>query len=289
MNSHTAQMKTRIEAETGVRIADVRPFCRGFQSRLYVIDLKDGRRLIAKTAPDRSRATLDTEGWMLDYLRYNTDLPVPRVLYADPGCMVMAYVQEGGGLAGAAMQEAADHLARLHDINGTDYGLDRDTVIGTLAQPNAPSNDWIAFFRENRLMHSARAAYAEQRIDMALLRRIERLAGKLGELIGLPEGPPSLIHGDVWAGNILALDGRIAAFIDPALYFADAEIELAFISLFRTFDSVLFDRYSEHRPIRPGFFSVRKDIYNLYPLLVHTRLFGGDYVPTIERILDRFV
>ena len=100
---------------------------------------------------------------------------------------------------------------------------------------------------------------------------------------------PSLIHGDVWGGNVLARGGRIAAFVDPAIYFADAEIELAFSTLFGTFGEAFFDRYRQIRPIAPGFFEVRRDLYNLYPLLVHTRLFGASYAASVKRSLARFV
>ncbi len=69
----------------------------------------------------------------------------------------------------------------------------------------------------------------------------------------------------------------------------DAEIELAFSTLFGTFGEAFFDRYHEIRPLRPGFFEVRRDLYNLYPLLVHTRLFGGGYAASVERTLARLV
>ena len=83
-------------------------------------------------------------------------------------------------------------------------------------------------------------------------------------------------------------EDRIAGFVDPAIYYADAEIELAFSTLFATFSDAFFSRYGEIRPIKPGFFEERCDIYNLYPLLVHTRLFGGHYAGSVERTLKRF-
>jgi fructosamine-3-kinase len=89
----------------------------------------------------------------------------------------------------------------------------------------------------------------------------------------------------MWGGNVLVNDGCIAGFIDPAIYYADPEIELAFSTLFSTFGEPFFRRYSEIRPIRPDFFEVRRDLYNLWPLLVHVRLFGGGYVRQVERIL----
>jgi len=105
----------------------------------------------------------------------------------------------------------------------------------------------------------------------------------------LPEPErPSLIHGDMWGGNVLCRNGAVAGFVDPAIYYADAEIELAFSTLFSTFGDAFFSRYRELRDIRPGFFETRVPLYNLYPLLVHVRLFGGGYVAQVERTLTRF-
>ena len=123
---------------------------------------------------------------------------------------------------------------------------------------------------------------------METLRLLERLCGRLPDLIG-EAAPPSLIHGDVWGGNVLVRGGRIAAFVDPAIHYADAEVELAFSTLFGTFGEPFFRRYGELRPLRPGFFEARRDLYNLYPLLVHTALFGVQYARSVGRIADRFV
>jgi fructosamine-3-kinase len=119
------------------------------------------------------------------------------------------------------------------------------------------------------------------------MNRLETLAGRLDRWIAEP-AHPSLLHGDLWTGNILVNRGRVVGFIDPALYYGDAEIELAFGTLFGTFGRPFFERYGELRPLNPGFFEERRDLYNLYPLLVHVRLFGGSYVGSVEATLDRF-
>ena len=119
-----------------------------------------------------------------------------------------------------------------------------------------------------------------------LLKRVESFAANLGEFIEEPEHP-SLLHGDIWTTNVLAANGHISAFLDPAVYYGHPEIELAFITLFSTFGTPFFDAYHALRPIRPGFFETRRDIYNLYPLLVHARLFGASYLSSVESTLAR--
>jgi fructosamine-3-kinase len=92
----------------------------------------------------------------------------------------------------------------------------------------------------------------------------------------------------VWSANVLAKGDRITAFLDPAIYYAAPEIELSFISLFDSFGDTFFERYAEIRYIRPGFFEERRDLYNLYPLLVHVYFFGGGYLSSVQSTLSRF-
>ncbi|WP_037451298.1 fructosamine kinase family protein [Skermanella stibiiresistens] len=265
------------------RVASARRLADGNAAELWLLDLVDGRRVVAKRG-----AGLAVEGRMLRHLADHSSLPVPELFHADDRLLVMSHVAaDGGGLTTAAQEHAAELVAALHGIGAERYGFPYDTVIGPLPQPNPESDNWIAFFRDHRLLGMARRALDEKRIDNTLMAAIERLAGLLPDLIGEP-ALPSLIHGDLWGGNILVRDGRVAAFIDPAIHHADPEIELAFSTLFGTFGQPFFHRYGEIRPIRPGFFEVRRDLYNLYPLLVHVRLFGGGYRSQVARIVGRF-
>jgi fructosamine-3-kinase len=120
-----------------------------------------------------------------------------------------------------------------------------------------------------------------------MLGRVERLAGRVEALIGEAEGP-SLVHGDVWSGNVLAREGRVEAFLDPAIYHADPEIELSYVAWTGTFGERFFRRYGELRPILDGFFEERRHLYALYPLLVHAYYFGGRYVGRVDETLRRF-
>ena len=254
--------------------------CVGDVRRLW---FDDGRSWVVK-----SGAGLEIEAWMLRTLRRKSDLPVPSVHFGDESLLLMDYVESGDPITPDAERHAAELLAALHGVTGDGFGLERDTVIGGLDQPNPPSREWMPFFRDQRLLYMARLARDSGQLPADVMARLERLADRLDAF--LPgTSRPALIHGDMWGGNVLVKDGRIAGFIDPALYFADAEIELAFSTLFSTFGDPFFRRYDEIRPIEPGFFETRKDLYNLYPLLVHIRLFGGGYVGSLDRILRRFV
>jgi fructosamine-3-kinase len=214
-------------------------------------------------------------------------MPVPQVFHAEDSLLLMSYIPGGDPIDAAVETDAAEHLAALHGITAPTFGLEFDTVIGGLPQPNARHRSWVTFFRDRRLMHMALEAHAAKRLDAALLGRTEKLASALDRWIS-DDVEPSLVHGDLWSGNIIARDGRLAAVIDPAIAYAAAESELAFTTLFSTFGPAFFRRYHELRPIAPGFFEERRDLYNLYPLLVHVRLFGGSYVGDVQRILTRF-
>jgi fructosamine-3-kinase len=274
-----------IERATGARPRSRRPLGGGCVGEVYAIGLSDGRSVVVKLG--RSASGLALEGWMLTYLKEHSTLPVPAVLHASDELLVMEHVASGGALDADTQRHAAELLAELHSVTGPGFGLERDTLIGGLPQPNPEIQSWIAFFRDHRLLHMGERALGSGRLGAPLMRRIERLAGRLEGFLEEPEAP-ALIHGDMWGGNILARSGRITGFVDPAIYYADPEIELAFSTMFSTFTDPFFTRYEELRPIRPGFFEVRRDIYNLYPLLVHVRLFGGSYVGGVERTLARF-
>jgi len=282
-----ARLADRVEAVTGQPLVAARPLHGGCIAEVLCLELADGGALVAKVSGPGA-GDLELEARMLRYLAAHSDLPVPRVLFADDGLLLMTYVAASGGPDARAQGHAAELLAALHGVTAPAFGFDWDTLIGGVPQPNPWTEDWRAFFRDQRLLAMGRQALEAGRLSRRGFADLERLCAKLERYIGAGSRP-SLIHGDVWGGNVLARDGRIAAFLDPALYFADAEVELAFSTLFGTFGDAFFERYRELRPIEPGFFELRRDLYNLYPLLVHTRLFGGSYAASVERTLARFV
>jgi fructosamine-3-kinase len=150
-----------------------------------------------------------------------------------------------------------------------------DHALGPVAIPNGRSTDWPSFWADNRIRcHIAH-------VSRTLARRLETLAGRLADL--LPSRPPaSLLHGDLWGGNILVSGHAVSGLIDPACYFGDREVDVAMLTLFDHPPAAFLDALD----LAPGWRD-RQHIYRLWPLLVHLRLFGEGYASAVARELDR--
>jgi fructosamine-3-kinase len=273
-----------VETALGRRPTGARPLPGGCIAEVLRLDFDAGDPVVAKRAP---RGGLETEAFMLSVLAERSELPVPALLHADDTLLVMQLVPGRTGLDASAQDHAAHHVAALHRVRGPAFGLERDTLIGPLHQPNAQGARWIDFFRDQRLLYAADRAQQAGNLSAGQRRTLDRLAGKLAGLLEEP-AHPALLHGDMWTGNVLAERGRVTGFVDPAVYYGHPEIELAFATLFGTFGEPFFKRYAELAELRPGFFEARRDLYNLYPLLVHATLFSGGYAAQATRIAERF-
>ena len=283
------EILARLTSIPGMQPQAIQPLTGGMIAAVYKVTLQDGGAVVVKAGVEGSR--LDLEGDMLRHLTSVSELPLPPLLYSAPDLLILGFVAGNSQLDDSAQEHAAELLAALHGITWTHYGHAQDTLIGPLHQPNPPTTSWIDFFREQRLLYFAQVALEADSISASLYGRLESLAGKLERWLIEP-AQPALIHGDVWATNLLARNGRITAFLDPAIYYAHEEIELAYTTLFgsrgRTFGDCFYRRYQELRPIAAGFFEQRRHLYNLYPLLVHARIFGGHYAAEVGRTLQQF-
>ncbi|MDP7601489.1 MAG: fructosamine kinase family protein [Rhodospirillales bacterium] len=275
-------LQDTITALTGKSPSQLSSLSGGSIANVYKISFPGDTPIVAKLS-----IGLELEARMLNYLQEHSDLPVPQVIHADESLLLMSYLPSGSALNPPVQIHAADLLAALHGITANKFGFEWDTVIGGLHQPNPQSENWLTFFRDHRLLYMGQLAMDKGRLPSCLFSRLREFCDQLDKWLNVTSAP-ALIHGDMWGGNVLAQKGQITGFVDPAIYYADAEIELAFSTLFSTFGDDFFSRYQEHRPLAPGFFEERRDIYNLYPLLVHVCLFGGSYINSVDAILKRF-
>ena len=178
-------------------------------------------------------------------------------------------------------------LARLHAVTGERFGLERDNAIGATVQRNAPSGDWADFWRDRRVGFQLELA-AENGYAGRLQDRGRRLLGRIPAFFAGYRPAPSLLHGDLWAGNRAMLADGTPVTFDPAVYHGDREADLAMTRLFGGFGARFYDAYAAEWPLDAGA-AARSDLYNLYHALNHLNLFGGSYLSLAESMIDRLL
>jgi fructosamine-3-kinase len=210
---------------------------------------------------------------------------VPAVYCAGEGFLLLEYLTAAPP-APDSWPVLGQQLARLHGATQPRFGFDHDNYIGATPQPNPWTADGHHFFAQQRLRFQAERAYRAGLISQATFGRVEQLAERLPSLV--PAQPASLIHGDLWSGNIIAGPAGQACLIDPAAHFGWAEADLAMTTLFGRPPQAFFDGYAAERPLATGY-RERFELYNLYHLLNHLNLFGATYLPAVEAGLARYI
>lgn len=215
-------------------------------------------------------------------------IPKRRKLLSDEknSFLVMEYIEPIASPAKTDWERAGEILATLHIKTVPLNGLAYDNYIGTLVQHNLHTANWISFFINQRLVPLANMALESNLLEVKYIKLLERLYQKIPLL--LSDSEPSLLHGDLWSGNIFFDNEKKPVLIDPAVYYGNREIELAFTKLFGGFNQSFYDAYQATNPLEPGY-EERFKLYQLYPLLVHLNLFGKTYLPGINNILKHFV
>jgi len=258
----------RVAELGGVAEEQLERLAGGDLSEVLLLRRPDGRCTVAKGGP-----AVGTEAAMLRALA-GVGAPVPAVEGEHEGVLLLGHVDNDGVFSANAWADIGVALRGLHDRIGREYGWPVDYRLGTVALDNRQTNDWPAFWGEQRLAATASI------LDRPTRERVERLARRLPDL--LPASPPpAFLHGDLWTGNILVSEGRLAALIDPACYYGHEEVDLAMLTLFDTPPDVFWDAYGTPEQ---GW-EERRHLYQLFPALVHLRLFGAAYAGMADRLL----
>ena len=190
----------------------------GCLSQILLITLDDGQEAIVKGG-----GSSPVEAAMLRAIA-DSGAPAPQVFAAEGGILVMEAMRADGGLSNA-WTSLGKALAKLHAAKGNACGWTDDYAFGTVTIENGWMKSWPVFWAERRLLSNC------SHVASALGRRIEVLAADLPNR--LPElAAPSLLHGDLWGGNILATGNEVTAFIDPACYYGHGEVDIAMLNLF---------------------------------------------------------
>jgi protein-ribulosamine 3-kinase len=252
------------------------------------ISTADGARFFIKwsAAPPPPRFFAE-EAASLRALAAADAVRVPAVTAVAEQWLLLEWLEPGAG-SSTGWRSLGRDLARLHRTTSTRFGWDSDNYIGTLPQSNASSPSWPRFWRERRLRPQLHRALAARQLTADDERGFEKLFARLDELLAQGDSDrPSLLHGDLWGGNVhLMGDGR-PALVDPSASYGHREVDLAMAQLFGGFDDAFFRGYEEEWPTSPGYQRTRLHIYQLYYLLVHVNLFGGAYAQQTRAALAR--
>jgi fructosamine-3-kinase len=246
------------------------------------VELEDGSLAFVKTRPEVAEGEYDTEAAALRWLAEPGAVRVPEVIEVQPDLLAIEWVDEGR-LSGDGAEELGRGLAALHGAGAEAFGALPPGApvshlrIGPVALPVEPYDDWPSFYAERLLMPLARQTGVAG---------IESVCERIHDLAG-PAEPPARLHGDLWGGNVLAgADGR-AWLIDPAAYGGHREVDLAMLRLFGSPSPRVFAAYEEAAPLADGH-EDRVGLWQLFPLLVHTALFGGGYAAQAESTARRY-
>jgi fructosamine-3-kinase len=195
--------------------------------------------------------------------------------------LVLEWLDFGGG---SSSSDLGRQLARLHQFQGaTAFGWTQDNTIGSTPQINTWMRDWAAFFGQQRIGYQLDLA----RRNGGRFRNADRLLSTIPDL--LTHNPrPSLVHGDLWSGNAAVTKSGEPVIFDPAVYWADREVDLAMTELFGGFGPAFWQGYEPVFPVDPGY-AQRRPLYNLYHVLNHFNLFGGSYESQANQMIEQIL
>lgn len=240
--------------------------------------LAGGRAAMVKRGDGPGAVPAEAAG--LRWLAAAGAVAVPEVLAQDERWLVTEWVPTGRPDPEAATR-FGHALAALHAAGAPAFGAappdgPRDAWIGLAPMRNEPGTDWPRWYAEHRVLPYLRAAVDRGTLRPGEAAMVERVCARLPELAGPPE-PPARLHGDLWNGNVLwGTDGTVRL-IDPAAHGGHRETDLAMLRLFGCpYLDLILEGYQEVAPLAAGW-AERVAVHQLFPLLVHTALFGRGY------------
>lgn len=307
-----------LEGATGrsQRIERANPVGGGCINPSAKLETEGGDTFFAKWNPAPLPGFFATEARGLTHLADTGALRVPQVMGfgegegGEPGWLVLEFIPRGGpapgygetmgrGLAalhrarGGVAREGAKSVAEGAQAAGEkaeSYGWEESNYIGSLSQSNATSPVWGEFWRDERIYPQAEKAREAGYFPGREGEEVDALLDALPHLLeGAGNDGPSLLHGDLWSGNVYPGPAGEPVLIDPSVYRGHREVDLAMSELFGGFPSSFYHAYNEAWPISPRYDAVRRDAYQLYYLLVHVNLFGfgytGSSMSAVRRLL----
>ncbi len=268
----------------------IRPLHGGDINQVFDVETSQGNYCIKVSEKVEDAAVFSTEKKSLNFLSDRAGVNVPQLyqtgVFEGYSFLMMTFIpQDSKEPSNSYWSYLANQVLQLHAVHADQFGLNFPTYIGPFEQDNSWKSIWTDFYIENRLEAQIKLAFDKKVLSSGLLKNFELFYKELPNLF--PIEKPSLLHGDLWNGNVIKSADYRSFFIDPAIYFGHREMDLAMMKLFGGFDIVFYESYNDKMPLEKGW-EDRIGYGQLYPLLVHLNLFGSSYLSSVEKIIKGF-
>lgn len=296
---HFASLEEALASLFGadIKIAQTDRIAGGDINKAYCLTLTDKTRIFMKSNTKENESFFTAEAAGLAAIAGTKTIRTPHIFCTGrdenghgSSFLLMEFI--------SAKKRAPDYwetfarqLVAMHQASTADfvpegrYGFVQENYIGSHSQINSVHDSWISFFRDCRL--EPQFQHASRYFDREDLKKISRLLDRVEDILIEPEHP-SLLHGDLWSGNVITGNDGMAWLIDPAAYVGHAEADLAMTELFGGFPQTFYRAYHEAAPLQSGY-DRRRNLYNLYHLLNHLNIFGQMYLLSVKRTVEEYI
>lgn len=213
--------------------------------------------------------------------------PKPLTFEADQyNCYLVMTYHDLTPISENSATQLGERLAEQHRQIAENFGWESDNYIGLSLQKNIRTSNWLQFYREHRLTYQLELAI-KNGLDAELIKQTQKVLASLESYFIGYEPKPSLLHGDLWSGNVGFDQTASMSFLyDPAPYYGDREADIAMTELFGRFPDSFYQAYQQAYPLHQDY-EKRMPLYNLYHALNHFNLFGSGYTNMISSLLSK--